>query len=179
VFAKVVAYNSYGFSPQSSIGNGAIILTNPDAPVSLAENQQARTASSITFTWSAGAKTGGSPIIDYRISYDNALASWSYLQSGVGTLTFTATGLTPGLTYAFKVEARNSFGYSALSDPVQILCATIPSTPSAPTTSVSNADVIVTWSAPLANGTPILGYRVLIMQSNLIYSSLDSCDGSL
>ena len=38
IYAKIVATNSVGNSNQSPIGNGAIITTNPDAPISLAEN---------------------------------------------------------------------------------------------------------------------------------------------
>ena len=35
IYAKVYASNLYGNSLVSTVGNGAIILTNPDAPVSL------------------------------------------------------------------------------------------------------------------------------------------------
>ena len=38
VYAKVVAINKYGVSLISSEGNGAIITTAPDAPISLAED---------------------------------------------------------------------------------------------------------------------------------------------
>lgn len=34
--------------------------------------------------------------------------------------------LTPGAKYNFKVEARNSVGYSLLSVPLEILCAQPP-----------------------------------------------------
>jgi len=51
IYAKVVAYNSYGESEISEAGNEAIILTIPDAPVMLAEVVEMRTDNSITFTW--------------------------------------------------------------------------------------------------------------------------------
>lgn len=38
VFANLIAVNVYGESTESDRGNGAIILTVPDAPVSLANN---------------------------------------------------------------------------------------------------------------------------------------------
>lgn len=38
VYAKVTASNVYGSSTTSLEGNGAVILTVPDAPVSLANN---------------------------------------------------------------------------------------------------------------------------------------------
>lgn len=70
VYAKVIAYNGNGDSLTSAVGNGAIILTYPDAPLNLAETVLARTASTITFTWSAGVANGGTPVLDYSITYD-------------------------------------------------------------------------------------------------------------
>jgi len=58
------------------------------------------------------------------------------LASGVLQTTYTATGLTYGLVYKFKVEAQNGFGYSDFSEEISILCASFPEKPNAPTTSV-------------------------------------------
>jgi hypothetical protein len=52
------------------MGNGAIILTNPDAPINVEETVASRSSSSITFTWQVGAANGGTPVIDYRVTYD-------------------------------------------------------------------------------------------------------------
>ncbi len=65
VFAKVVAINSYGNSLISSEGNGAVITTTPDVPISLAEDTLLKTKSSISLVWSPAAFTGGATIIDY------------------------------------------------------------------------------------------------------------------
>ena len=65
VYAKVVAINSYGNSLISNEGNGAVITTTPDAPISLAEDTSLKTKSSISITWSPAAFTGGAIIIDY------------------------------------------------------------------------------------------------------------------
>jgi hypothetical protein len=70
VWAKLIAYNLYGYSDESEVGNGAQILTNPDSPVNLAENVAARTATTITFSWEDGQANGGSEVLDYRITYD-------------------------------------------------------------------------------------------------------------
>jgi len=51
ISAKVIAYNYYGYSNESQIGNGAVILTYPDAPINIVEITSARSASSITFAW--------------------------------------------------------------------------------------------------------------------------------
>jgi hypothetical protein len=123
IYAKVSAYNLYGYSVESAVGNGAIILTYPDAPVSLAETISERTSSSITISWSEGAANGGTDVLDYRVTYDQSNDDYLVLVSELNALTYTAIGLTAGNTYKFKVEARNSYGYSAYSDIVAILCA--------------------------------------------------------
>lgn len=46
------------------------------------------------------------------------------LESGIATTAYTATGLTQGQTYKFKVQARNIYGYSILfTNEVSILAA--------------------------------------------------------
>lgn len=73
VYAKVSASNTYGSSEFSEPGNGGVILTNPDAPVNLAEDLSGRSQNSIAFTWSQGALNGGASVIDYRIHMDAGL----------------------------------------------------------------------------------------------------------
>jgi hypothetical protein len=68
--AKVIATNDYGDSVESAVGNGAVILTNPDAPLSLSEVYAERTATSLGLSWSEGAENGGSPVIDYTVNYE-------------------------------------------------------------------------------------------------------------
>ena len=70
MYAKVVAINYYGDSVESDAGNGATILLVPSAPLNLADNVAVTDASKIGFTWYNGISTGGSPILDYRVSYD-------------------------------------------------------------------------------------------------------------
>ena len=179
VWAKVTAYNKYGNSEESPEGNGARILTIPDAPVSLTETVSQRSATSITFTWLAGAKNGGDPVLDYRVNTDNSNGVWIVLKSNLQALTYTATNLIAGNTYIFQVEARNSYGYSALSQGVSILCATIPSRPAPPTSVVVANNVIISWKKPSENGTPITAYTILIKQADGGFSeALPSCNGA-
>jgi hypothetical protein len=37
IYVKIIAYNLYGDSFESQVGNGAIIMTIPDAPTDLVE----------------------------------------------------------------------------------------------------------------------------------------------
>lgn len=59
--------------------------------------------------------------------------------SGVTSTSYTATDLTPGLEYRFKVQSRNAYGFSYDSEEVKILCATVPSKP-VPPSSVNAAN---------------------------------------
>ena len=79
VWAKVIAYNKYGASVESPEGNGARILTIPAPPTALTETVALRSATSITFTWTAPATNGGDPVEDYRINTDDSTGTWKVL----------------------------------------------------------------------------------------------------
>jgi hypothetical protein len=99
VLAEVQAYNAYGDSYFSPTGNGAIILTLPDAPVNLSIDPLfTRTATSLSIAWEAGASNGGTPIIGYRVSYDQGVGAWKILGSTTA-LSYGKTGLVTGYTY--------------------------------------------------------------------------------
>jgi hypothetical protein len=56
---------------------------------------------------------GGAPVIDYRVSYDQSTGVYVVLASGLISKSYTTNvTLTPGASYNFKVESRNSVGYS-------------------------------------------------------------------
>lgn len=76
IFAKVAASNVYGISEHSVAGNGAVIVTVPDAPIGVADNAVVTTATRIGITWQRGASNGGTPIIDYRVSWDQGTGTW-------------------------------------------------------------------------------------------------------
>jgi len=134
VFAKVFATNNYGNSLVSDQGNGAIITTTPDHPINLAEAPTQRTKSTLGLTWSQAPFTGGAVIIDYRISIANVGGVFSVLTSNVENPSYTALDLTAGIIYQFKIESRNSYGYSAYSDSITLLCAFKPDAPATVTT---------------------------------------------
>lgn len=104
----------------SIVGTGAKILTNPDAPLNLLNEATITLATQIGIKWTIGVKDGGSPVIDYRVTYLDPLGDGTFeiLQSNILVKTFTATGLTAGKIYTFKVQSRNTYGYSAYSNEV-------------------------------------------------------------
>jgi hypothetical protein len=70
VVARIVATNFYGDSPYSPSGSGAVMIIMPDAPINLANNLAVTNKQTIGITWTNGYSNGGSPVIDYRVSYD-------------------------------------------------------------------------------------------------------------
>ena len=85
IFAKIIATNSYGDSEASDPGNGAIILTNPDAPINLQDVPGITNANQIGISWELGASQGGTPVLDYTVLYDHGGANGIFvtLASGV------------------------------------------------------------------------------------------------
>jgi hypothetical protein len=128
VYAQIIATNSIGDSEQSPAGNGAIIVLVPDSPTSLANLPAETSENKIGFFWVTGVQNGGTVVLDYRISYDQATGVWVNLASSTVTA-YTALSLTGGLTYKFRVEARNSVGFSLYSPEISILCARVPDAP--------------------------------------------------
>ena len=105
----------------------------------------------------------------YRVSmFDPAKGSYDILQSNipVGTTTFTATGLSAGSTYKFKVQSENDYDFSDYSNEVVILAAQKPSAPPAPETSISGLNVKIHWGTSSDNGSPITGYTIYIQKYN-------------
>jgi hypothetical protein len=172
VFAKVAAVNSIGTSEYSSIGNGAIISMSfaPDAPITLARDEVLTTRTQLGLTWANGASNGGQPILDYSVSTDQGSGNWIVLQTGVTSKSLTATGATPGVTYYFKIMARNVIGFSAFSSSFGITAAIKPTAPTGVVTSRSLNDVILDWTAPSTNSVPdygsvIVGYKIYFRTS--------------
>jgi len=74
----------------------------PNSPTNLANNAVITAASVIGLTWTAD-YDGGSPILDYKVYFDQGTSTWTPFAFGVTETSFTATGLTSGTTYKFKV----------------------------------------------------------------------------
>ncbi len=76
--------------------------------------------------------------------------------------------LVGGASVLAKIIAINAIGPSPASSAGNgaILPATAPSTPAAPTTSISGTNVIITWVAPANRGSVITAYNLEILKSD-------------
>jgi hypothetical protein len=180
VYAKVSATSIYGTSAISAAGNGAIILTVPDAPINLQNVVAITNANQIGLSWDKASEEGGTAVLDYIVIYDQGSSNFVPLASSLTGTTYTAVGLEAGVTYTFQIVARNAFGESNPSTSASILAAQVPDKPNAPTTEVIGMDVQVSWDAPFNQGSLITSYKVYIETSTVGVYTLDltNCDGS-
>jgi len=72
----------------------------PDAPLTLSNVPHITSGYQIGLTWNEGAYNGGSPVLDYRVSYKAASDSdYLIFASNIVGTRVTVTGLMPGVTY--------------------------------------------------------------------------------
>lgn len=85
IYAIITATNAYGTSVDSEAGNGAIILTVPDAPINLANVPSITAGAQIGLVWEDDFSDGGTPIIDYRVWTDQGNNIFMPFAAGITT----------------------------------------------------------------------------------------------
>jgi len=156
-YFTVAAVNAMGTGANSTEAS-ATPATVPTAPrffMSTAGNDQ------VLLSWAAPASNGGSVITNYWIYQGNESNGEILIATRGNMTTYTATGLTYGQVYYFKVAAVNPMGEGANSTETTATPATLPTRPRGLSAMASNGHVMLTWTAPESNGgSTILGYRV-------------------
>lgn len=152
------------------MGNGgsATVTYVPDAPINLTRDEANTGKFQIGFSWEDGASDNGWPVEDYRIMYDQGTNTWVTLVQMLTTKMYIqSTGISPGVYYTYRIEARNVIGFSPPSVEVSILAATIPYAPSNVETTAIDNDVQISWTKPTSDyvadfGSDLIGFKVFI-----------------
>ena len=117
----------------------------PDAPVG---------QSQINVSWQAPT-TGGAPdsyVVRYALSDDPNTDLGTFTKTS-SQFSHSVTGLTPNISYIFKVDARNSSTVGTPT-PVTVTASTLPEPPSTPTSfglgTITNSTIEITFGAPLS-----------------------------
>jgi hypothetical protein len=108
----------------------------------------------VTLSWMAPT-VNNSTISDYEIQQStDGGTTWSAGISHTASTNTTraVTSLTNGTSYQFRVAAITEWGKGRFSDPVTVVPATTPGTPTSVTGVRGNQLVDLTWSAPASNG---------------------------
>eukprot|EP00041_Stephanoeca_diplocostata_P031349 m.975434 g.975434 ORF g.975434 m.975434 type:complete len:1130 (+) comp23940_c0_seq1:108-3497(+) len=174
---RVASFNRMGRGPFSSATR---VVTQPVAPAPppppLVKQGSGETAATeLHIHWNAPASLGGAPVHSYKLVSaltpmgtdrlpDPAALQWMELYEGA-LHDFILTGLDPAHTYAFRVQARNSAGWSAFSAVATgLTSAAAPKAPTNvrvdPAVSPGPTSLGVVWDAPAACGQPIEQYIV-------------------
>jgi hypothetical protein len=162
----VAATNTTGTGPAATASPNPLAVVGPppapSAPTATSAN------GSITVSWSAPSNSGGGALGNYSVEACDASGNnCNNVQSVAGT-SFKYTTLTVGTVYTFRVAASNQYGPGPFS--TQSGAVTFATAPSAPTiTNVSvngSGSILVTWTAPSANGSAITGYNLTATSSN-------------
>jgi hypothetical protein len=156
---RVYAVNAAGNGAESE-PKPATIVSAPDAPVVTAT----AAAGQVALTWSEPTVNGG-VITAYKVERSTTGGSWSVLSENLTTTTYTATGLTNGTQYSFRVSARNATGWSNPSTAVAATPVTVPAAVTNVVIEPNIEEIKVRWSA-VANtasatgGSAVTGYVV-------------------
>ncbi|CAB4323207.1 unannotated protein [freshwater metagenome] len=154
----VVATNAVGSSAAGSASAAVTPASPPGTPII---SSAAAGAGSAVLTWVAPSN-GGSAITGYTVTpYIGTTAQTTFACGSANTC--TVTGLTSGIAYTFTVKAMNAVGDGAASIASSSVIPIL-APPDAPVitqiTVKSQTEVLVSWTAPSANGGVISGYTV-------------------
>lgn len=67
------------------------------------------------------------------------------------------------------------YGVGTLSSALSVLCADVPDTMVAPTTSLSSTNAVITWAAPSNQGSAITAYEVQLYHSLSYFTDSTYC----
>jgi serine protease len=137
----------------------------PGTPTDLAWSQTGTTE--ITLTWSAP-DDGGSAITSYDIaSSTDGGSTWE--TAGSSPWTWARVVLSPGVTYRFRVAARNDVGlgpWSTATGDVRLGDVRAPGAPTDVTATPGDGSAAITWTAPSdTGGSTIVGYTASLSAS--------------
>jgi hypothetical protein len=125
----------------------------PGVPQAVAENRQ------VSLTW-APSDPNGDPITGYEV-----VDGTGSVRCAVGSTlsnSCTATGLTNGTTYQFRVRAQNSVGFGPWSEDLSLAVVpdAKPGTPAPPRLRFGDGEITVEWDPPVNDGSPLQFYYV-------------------
>ncbi|MBN1391017.1 MAG: fibronectin type III domain-containing protein [Candidatus Thermoplasmatota archaeon] len=150
------AKNLAGFGPPSS----SVSVEPLDIPTPPRSVKVTIKPLSVIISWEPPESDGGSPIEEYCIYRREGECVIKETVDASFT-SFTDVSLTNGITYIYRITAKNQVGESAPSIDVNATPLDSPGCPVGLSVAAWDGYVILTWKIPkMDGGTPILGYTI-------------------
>ena len=180
---RVAANNVFGtgFYSVPVSGTPTAAVGAPTAVVATPANGTA------TLSWAAPVGSGASAITGYIVQRSTSSAGTYADAAGctsAATSTSracTATGLTNGTTYWFRIAARNATETGSYSSPTSVQTSiTAPGTPTSVTATSADASAKLAWMAPAdVGGSAVTGYSVQVSTSATgTFAAAAGCTGA-
>ena len=144
----VLAGTSYYYRISGTNGSGTSVTTTSTAyltlPAASVITAAAASATTVSLSWTASTSATSYKV---EVSSDGG-NTWSTLVTQ-STLTYSQTGVTPNITYKYRVTAINGSGNSAVSA-VASVNTTLPAPTGLATTPISATEIDLAWTAVTA-----------------------------
>ena len=149
-------------------GNGwsiANVIGVPGAPSTVVATSRSGQA---VVTFQPPALDGGTPITSYQVTaIDNTTPAHGGQTATGSTSPISVTGLTSGDSYTFTVTATNTYGTGGPSAPSsQITVTNVPGPPTLQSAAAGDGEVLLSWTTPASNGSPVTGYDIFVGASS-------------
>ena len=150
-YYRVQAVNLSGASAWSNTAS-VLVVPPPAAPTGLTATLL--TGRRAQLQWTDNATTETQFIVQRAIGFGafTQIATVPAL-TGTGTVTYTDSGLNPGVTYRYRVRAGNGAGVSAWTNIDSVAVPTLPAAPTALTLTSQPGQVTLTWTDNATNET--------------------------
>ncbi|WP_408895748.1 fibronectin type III domain-containing protein [Nocardioides sp. R1-1] len=127
----------------------------------------------VTVSWRPPARRGGSAVQKYAIQQQGSSGAWTTVKTvGKRARSWQVGDLRNGVSYAFRVRARNKARWSKPGPVVTAVPRTVPGAPGAPEADLYASALGVYWRTPPANGAPIDRYRVEVSADGAVWTTV-------
>jgi hypothetical protein len=164
-------------APGSGRGVRQSIRVSPAVPLEPVSPGAVFGNGSVVVSWSAP-DSGGRAISKYVVQKSTDQVRWTSAGSTKGSASsLRVKKLRNGVTYWFRVAAKNSVGTGPWSAAVSETPRTVPGVPRSLSATASNGAAILSWVAPKSDGgSMLLDYRIQQSTDGRIFS--DVVDGT-